>query len=155
MKQKTINILVFISLAFNIAFIGSYFYHTCLFSGRPRPMMGHPMPPPMFKDKFAKVMQNVRPEQQEFMQASHLFFQMITNPEIGEEEVTLQLEKVIAKQMQMEKKIGSGIISIRQEMTAEELQEAGHFFENRRNRFKEKRFDHNMENKEKPKRREK
>lgn len=157
MKQRTMNILIFISLAFNIAFVGSYFYHTIRFGGHRGPMMDHPEPPPRFREKFRSVMENIKPERQEFMEASKDFFIYLTGEEFEEAEAEKQLDKMISKQMEMERKIGQGIISIHSEMSKEELKAAKHFFDNRRDRFKKGRFDRSKDDikDEKPMRREK
>jgi len=155
MKQKTMNILIFISLAFNIAFVGSFFYHTIRFRGHRGAMMEHPAPP-RFRAKFKDLMDEVNPERQEFMDASRVFFMMLTSEEFEEEKAFEQLNEMIHKQMEMERKIGKGIISFQSEMSKEELHDARQFFNNRRDRFKKHRFDRSKDDMkdEKPMRRE-
>lgn len=157
MKQRTMNILIIISMAFNIAFVGSFFYHKIRFGGHPGPMMDHPEPPPRFREKFRSVMENVKPERQEFMEASKDFFIYLTEEEFKEAEAEMQLDKMISKQMEMEKKIGQGIIAIHSEMTDEELKAARQFFDNRRDNFNKRKFDRpkNKMNEEKAMRSEK
>jgi len=157
MKQRTMNILIIISMAFNIAFVGSFFYHKIRFGRHMGPGMDHPEPPPRFREKFRSVMENIKPERQEFMEASKDFFIYLTGEEFEEAEAEIQLDKMISKQMEMERKIGQGIISIHSEMSEEELKAARHFFDNRSVRFKKGRFDRPNKDmkKEKPMRREK
>ena len=141
MKQKSMNILIIISMAFNIAFVGSFFYHKIKFGGHPGPMMDHPEPPPRFRDKFKNVMEEVRPEQKEFMEASKEFFIMLTSDEFEDKKAIKLMDEMIAKQMEMERKIGKGTISMLSEMNPEELKAARHFFDNRRDRFNKRKFD--------------
>lgn len=157
MKQRSMNILIIISMAFNIAFVGSFFYHKIKFGGPPGPRMDLPEPPPRFREKFKNVMENIKPERKEFMEASKDFFIYLTGDEFEEAEAEVQLDKMISKQMAMEKKIGQGIIAIHSEMTDEELKAARHFFDNRRDNFNKRKFDRpkNDKNEEKGMRREK
>ncbi len=141
MKQKSIKILITISLAFNIAFIGVYVYHA-LFSRSHSMMRDHrQMPPPIFRDRFDCIMQDLRPDRVEFMEASHCFFKMITDPEIDDETLSFQLDEMISIQMEIEKKMGQGMIDIRKEMSPNELAEARRFFRYRKEKFKKSRFD--------------
>lgn len=157
MKQRTMNILIIISMAFNIAFVGSFFYHKIKFGRGPGPRMDHPEPPPRFREKFKNTMEDARPEQKEFMDASKEFFKMLTSEEFEEGKATELMSVMIDKQMAMERKIGEGLISMHSEMTPEELKTARNFVNNRRDNFNKRKFDrpNKKMNEEKPMRREK
>lgn len=121
MKRRTTHILLFISLAFNIAFLGGGVYrfsqirrfkpmHERVNNEKVREFMQHR------KDTGGRLMHGFHAAKDDLMKA-------LTKPEINEPELNKLIEIVIEKQNLMEREIGEAMIDLRKELSAEEAEQ--------------------------------
>lgn len=149
MRQRTINILVFISLAFNLAFVGMFLYHRIHFErGRP-PFSDRHAAPPFFKDNFRDVMKECEAERREFHQASRKFFIMLTSDDMDDEILRTQLDSVLTSQFKFQQKMGEGMIQTHHKLSPKQLEEAREFLKKRKKGMKKDNFKSERERRKK------
>lgn len=121
MSKKTILILLIISLAFNLAFLGTFLYHRVNFCpGLQRPIHGRPKLPIHCRENFRELRKEVGEKHRDYFVARRQFILSLLEKDINEEQVLKRLENAIEKQTIKEKEIGLSFIKLRKEMTAEE-----------------------------------
>jgi len=152
MSKKLLFIILLISLAFNIAFVGSFlFWHykfkSDFLSGKlPREIMDHrnrhqgmmndrqgprddqPPPPPGFRRGDMGWMGNreiIKPYRDKFDQSKTEFYRELQRPKFNEDLLKQKLETSLVNHTELEKKIGLRLIEMRKKMTP---QEADQFF---------------------------
>jgi len=138
MKRRTIHILLFLSLAFNIAFLGGGVYR---FSQMKR---FKPMHERIKNEKVRDFMQ-MRKElgntlERDFHDAKDDLMKALTKPEIDETELNNLIDIVIEKQSLREKEIGKAMIDLRKELTDEEAEKV---FDSFRKWMQPKHLKHN------------
>jgi Heavy-metal resistance len=121
MKRRTVNILLFISLAFNIAFLGGgvyRFYQMRQF---------RPMHERIKNDKVKAFMQERKnlgePLMRDFHEAKDNLMKALAKPGIDEAELNKLIDIMIEKQNLQEKKVGEALIDLRKELTDEEAEQ--------------------------------
>lgn len=121
MKNRTVKVLLFISLAFNIAFLGG---------GILRFIQMRKLPPIHKRIKNEKVrnfMQQRKeiggPLQQEFHQAKDDFMIALSRENFDEKILSAKVDSLIAKQIKLEKAISKSMIELRQQLSPEEAKE--------------------------------
>ncbi len=132
MSYKTLKILLFISLIFNIAFLGNYLYHRFVLF----PKHQNAYPPlhhrPYF-DKMRNFRREIFEQRREYLKLRREFLKMLQSPNIDEKELQKKLDEILDKEIQMERNLGKNFIKLRKNMSN---QEAKIFFENLINRRK-------------------
>jgi len=118
MKNRTIKILLFVSLAFNIAFLGGGIFRLYMFKNHP------PFHERVRNEKVREFMQQKketgRKLRQDFHKAKDEFMKALSKPEINEAELQTLIDSLIKKQMIMEKELGRSMIDLRRELTNDE-----------------------------------
>ncbi len=152
MSKKLLFIILLISLAFNLAFIGSFLYwrhqfrcdymkgpnHREMMENRNRhgDMMHHrngpdddqPPPPPGLRRGDMGWMGNkkiVEPYRIKFDESKVEFFKALQQPVVNEEVLKQKLQTSLQNHTELEKQIGLRLIEMRKKMTA---QQANEFF---------------------------
>ena len=121
MSKKTIFILLIVSLAFNLAFLGTFLYHRMNFGpGMSGPIHGRSKLPIQCREDFRKLRKEMGEKHREYFIARRQFILSLLEEDLNEEEVLKRLENAIEKQTIKEKEIGLSFIQLRKEMTAEE-----------------------------------
>jgi len=127
MKNETKNIILIISVAFNIAFIGMFLYHAFF-------MPEFPGPPPRrnlrqmrdlakrmpkdkkFHDKMKKLLKERRDNREEFME-------MLSKKNIDKDVLTAKLNQVISLENKISKFTGKYMIKCRFQMGSQEFRD--------------------------------
>ena len=121
MSKKTIIILFIISLAFNLAFFGTFLIHRVNFGpGIHAPIHGRPKLPKHCREDFHKLRNEMGEKHRDYFIARRQFILSLLEEDLNEEEVLKRLENAIEKQTMKEKEIGLSFIKLRKEMTAKE-----------------------------------
>ena len=136
MSKKTILILFIISLAFNLAFFGTFLMHRVIpHPGIKSPIMGRPKLPKHCREDFRNFRESMGEKHREYSKARKQFILSLMEDDLNEEQVLERLNNAVEKQTAMEKEIGLSFIKLRKEMTSEEAK---------------KFFRHDLKAKEKP-----
>lgn len=119
MRRKTTNLLLIISLLFNLAVLTVFVFH--LFRV-PNSMMRAHFPPPR-REQFREHLDEIRADHIAYVKAKRDFFAalQVENPDF--EELENRLETTIEMQLLMEKKLGKRLIEMRRSLSAEEYRE--------------------------------
>ena len=121
MSKKMIFTILIISLAFNLAFLGTFLYHRVNFHpGLQRPIHGKPKLPILFREDFRKLKKEMDERHQDYFIARRQFILSLLEEDLNEEQLLERLKNAIEKQTIMEKEIGLSFIKLRKEITAEE-----------------------------------
>ena len=119
MSKRTLIIIVIISLAFNLAFIGTF----GLIQLRRRSLLKHKFgPPPELREHFRNRKEHIAPLRYYFHQSKIAFIEELKKPDFNEELLNKMLENAIEKQTAMEIELGKSLIELRKEMSFEETQ---------------------------------
>jgi len=120
MNNKTVSILVIISLIFNLVLLSLFLYYRFV----TKPILGniHPPPhyPPRFENFVAESKNEIEPLRKNFEAEKRKFIQLLAADSIKTGMLIAQLEITLKKQLEMEQILGNKMIEIRQEMTDEE-----------------------------------
>ena len=121
MKNRTIKILLFISLAFNIAFLGGgvfRFMQMRKFS---------PIHKRIKNDKVRNFMQQKKemggPLLHEFHQAKDDLMKALASENVDEDMLLAKVDTLITKQIAMERAISKSMIDLRKQLSPEEAKE--------------------------------
>jgi len=121
MKNHTIKILLIISLAFNIAFLGGGIFRSIKFRKNP------PIHKRIKNDKVRDFMESRKeigsPLRRDFQKAKNEFIKALKEPEVDEAEMQILIEELIEKQNVMEREIGNSMIELRQQLSDQEAKE--------------------------------
>ncbi|MBT3756921.1 MAG: hypothetical protein HOK80_00705 [Candidatus Cloacimonetes bacterium] len=121
MSKKTILILFIISLAFNLAFFGTFLRHRVIPHHGPRDqMMGRPKLPKHSRKDFREFRKSMGEKHREYSKARNQFILALMEEDLIEEQVLERLKSAVEKQTAMEKEIGLSFIKLRKKMTPEE-----------------------------------
>lgn len=123
MQKRSFKFLLYISLAFNIAFIGGFVYR---YLNAPFHQPGLPpeeMKPPV-KDFFFQKRDEIKQFGKDFMDSKKQFLESLTLAEFNEDKSTELMQESVEKQILMETEIGKSMIEIRKKMSAEEAEKA-------------------------------
>jgi len=122
MTRKTTNLLLLISLVFNLAVVSMFTFH--FFRMREfRPPMPRRGDTP--HAKIRKQMKEVKPLHQSYIKAKMDFFKELRSDELDLKKAQEKLDITVQKQILMEKKLGEDLVELRQELTAEEFRKLG------------------------------
>ena len=118
MTNKTLSILVIISLAFNTAFLGTFLFHRIAENKiRHKYQKNYP--------KLHCIMQEIREEltplHEHTAQRKLEFITELRNPQFNEANLKEKLDQVIKAQLEMEQNLGEMLIKMRSEMSPEQL----------------------------------
>jgi len=122
MRSKTTNLLLIISLVFNLAVLTVFVYHII---GKPDFMLRHDFPPPR-RELFREHLEEIRADHIAYMKAKRDFFVALQKEAPDFEELEKRLETTIEMQLLMEKKLGKRLIEMRRNLSAEEYREFIH-----------------------------
>ena len=119
MSKRALTIIVIISLAFNLAFIGTF----SLIQLRRRSFLKHEFrPPPELREHFRNRKEHIASFQHDFHQSKIAFIEELKKPDFNEELLNKMMENAIRKQTAMEIELGKSLIELRKEMSFEEAQ---------------------------------
>jgi uncharacterized membrane protein len=145
MSRKWIVILLFISLAFNMAVMSMFIYATIFHRA---PFCPTPMRPPMEmegrehhkdksdRDRFPFTVEDkaeIKELRDTFKQKRREFMQIMQSDKFTEQKALAAMEASLKAQEDLEKKLGTSLIEMRKKMSAEEAKE---FFERRMDKFR-------------------
>ena len=119
MSKRALTIIVIISLAFNLAFIGTFGiiqYRRKIFLER------RFIPHPQLRKHFMTCKEHIAPLRYDFHQSKIDFIEELKKPDFNEELLNMMLENAIEKQTAMEIELGKSLIELRKEMSFEEAQ---------------------------------
>lgn len=118
MTRKTTNILLLVSLVFNLAVVSMFTYNFFRMRefGPPMPREGD-----IPYEKIQRQLKNVKPIHQSYIKAKMDFFKELRSDELNLKKAHEKLDITVQKQILMEKKLGEGLIELRQELTAKEF----------------------------------
>jgi len=121
MKNNTVKILLIISFAFNIAFLGGGIFRSIKFRKQP------PIHKRVNNEKVREFMERRKeighPLMQDFHKSKNKFMKALTKPEINEAEMQILIDELIEKQVIMEQEIGRSMIELRQQLSDTEAKE--------------------------------
>ena len=121
MSKKMIFTILIISLAFNLAFLGTFRYHRVNFHpGLQGSIHGKPKLPIHCREDFREFRKEMGEKHRDYFIARRQFILSLLEEDLNEEEVLKRLENAIEKQTMKEKEIGLSFIKLRKEMTAKE-----------------------------------
>lgn len=124
MRNRTLVIILIISLTFNLAVVLSYLYHVTIVS---RTEEYHFRPPvwekPELKEYTSKHREQIISKRRQFLEMRREFLQLLQAEDFDRQSAEAQLDKLIDNQMQMEREMGARLIEIRTQMTAEEVKD--------------------------------
>jgi len=121
MSKKMIFIILIVSLAFNLAFLGTFLYHRVNFRpGLHGPIHGRPKLPIHCREDFRELRKEMGKKHREYFTARRQFILSLIEEDLNEEQLLERLNNAIDKQSIMEKEIGLSFIKLRKEMTSEE-----------------------------------
>ena len=108
MNRKIIYLLLFISLAFNIAFIGMFVWHR----------INYPMPPfcrdfKPDRDFIGDKNQHLKPHRLEFLVEREEFIECVRSEKFEEAKADSLLIKMVEKQKYIEEELGRSLIEMR------------------------------------------
>ncbi|MHA1888084.1 MAG: hypothetical protein DRH79_04045 [Candidatus Cloacimonadota bacterium] len=121
MKNRTIKILLFVSLAFNIAFLGGGVFRFM------QMRKFHSIHKRIKNEKARNFMQQRKemggPLLREFHQAKDDFMKALAQENINEEMLLVKVDSLIAKQIAMEREISKSMIELRRQLSPEEAKD--------------------------------
>jgi hypothetical protein len=140
MTKKFMFIILLVSLAFNLAFIGSFLYWRHEFrhdfmrehpgremrSHRPAQWDGPPMAPPGRRPDDMGWMGNkqiIEPYRVKFVESKVEFFKELQRPVVNEEILKQKLQASLQNHTELEKQIGLRLIEMRKKMTPQQADE--------------------------------
>lgn len=123
MQKRNVQILLIISLAFNLSFIGlgTFRYFQMKRHADPRLIFRHA--PQEIKDKFKQYRQIIDPVKDEIEIARGEFIIELKKPDFDQEKLQEKLEEYLAKQAKLERIMGNNFIEIRKNLTPEQTEE--------------------------------
>ena len=133
MSKKILFVVLIISLAFNIAFLGVFIYRRVLLSDRHRLSPRFHDIPNHCREEFLEERERMLPLKMEFELSKKRFMRSLTNEEFDRELLEKKLKETIDRQIRMEHEMGQLLIKLRSEMSLEEIQD---FFRPEVQRFK-------------------
>ncbi len=137
MSNRTLSILVIISLAFNLAFLGSFVYHRFI-AGPHLPPDFPPHPPREFLENIHQNRELIHDCRERFRDAKTDFMKSLHDPDITDEELRIKLDCSIDLLKDLEENIGKTMIEARKNLTPEQREK---MFEHMKNRPRPRRQD--------------
>lgn len=149
MKNRIKNIILIISLAFNIGFVFMFFYNIYL---RPAPIMHH-HPPKNHRINRIMDSREMMKLKKENIESRIEFFNELAKPDYNQDTLEELILKLSESQKCMEDKIIQNFIRLRSDMSDEEAQNFFGRFEERYNARRDKYRNNERENKQHSKQR--
>ncbi len=121
MNNRWKNIILICSLLFNGILAGFIVYH----------LISQPLPPPhpprldIRREHIQKRREEIREHRLNFIREKEHFMHMLAEPNFAENRLREQLDRLLEKQFEMERVIGSNLIELRKNM---DDQQAERFF---------------------------
>ena len=131
MSNRTLSILVVISLSFNIAFLGMFLFHRIRGPLPPQDPREFNIPPEL-RDFLMQSREKMKPLREDFETSRRILSDALGEEEYDEAELLKLLEDTLHKQDIMERAMGMHLIELRKNMTPEQ---AENFFKKHRPRF--------------------
>lgn len=135
MSKRWIVILLFISLAFNLAVIGMFLYST-IFTRMPFCPRGSISHREMVEHRFSRtdrdkdrpefVLENkdeIRKLRGDFMQKRREFITVLSKENLNEQEAITAMQASLDAQLELEQKVGSSMLELRKKLTPEQAKE--------------------------------
>ncbi|MCF7857760.1 MAG: hypothetical protein K9N07_00340 [Candidatus Cloacimonetes bacterium] len=121
MPKKTMLLLLIISFAFNLAFLGTYLVRRVDPTFGPfQPDHNRPKLTPGTHEKFMECRDELVERKHAYSEARRRFFLSLINSDLDDNQLKAKLDTLIAKQCIMEKEIGLSFIKLKKEMTTDE-----------------------------------
>ena len=123
MQKRNVQILLIVSLAFNLAFIGfgTFRYLRIRRYSDPRVLFRHA--PQEIKDHFREHREIIDPIRDEIELIRAQFINELKKPDFNEEHLQEKLDQYLTKQAELERIMGNNFIEIRKKLTAEQVEE--------------------------------
>ncbi|HOD17238.1 MAG TPA: hypothetical protein PKJ14_01145 [Candidatus Cloacimonadota bacterium] len=139
MSKRWMEILLIVSLAFNLAVLGMFIYSTVFHKSScppPEPQWraeNHPFQSHRFDpDSVLQNKEEIRQLRQAFQESRQAFMATLAKSELNLQEAKQAMEKSLQAQEKLERRLGESLIQVRTKMTADE---AKRFFEHRMKRI--------------------
>ena len=132
MKNKTYMILFFISLAFNIAFLGNFAYHRYFLYPHHKKIGDYESCRGTYGNRMLGIRERIRQQRRMFLSQRREFMRMLREPDVDEKTLKQKLQETLDTEMKMERKIGEDLIKLRMQM---DNKEARRFFGRNFNRI--------------------
>jgi hypothetical protein len=123
MQKRSVQILLIVSLAFNLAFIGFgtlRYFKVQRFSD-PRVRFRHA--PQVIKEHFREHREIIDPIRDEIDIIRGQFIAELKKPDFDEDRLQEKLDQYLSKQAELERIMGNNFIEIRKNLTAEQVEE--------------------------------
>ncbi|HPR17398.1 MAG TPA: hypothetical protein PLD62_04055 [Candidatus Cloacimonadota bacterium] len=120
MRKRGFKYLFFISLTFNIAFLGGIVFHIVI-NPFPPGLPPKDMKPPV-RDFFFEKKDEMQPLGENFMNSRGDFLNSLRTADFNEEKSLELMQISVQKHMEMEEKIGKSMIELRKKLTQEEAE---------------------------------
>ena len=123
MQKRSIQIILIVSLSFNLAFIGFglFRYFQMRKFADPRLMFRHA--PKEIRDNFRQHREVVDPIKEEIETIRRQFIAELKKPDFDEDRLQKKLESYLAKQAELERIMGNNFIEMRKNLTVEQLED--------------------------------
>jgi len=122
MYKRNFKILLIISLAFNIAFIGfSTFRYLTIKRILGSEKIFHNIPHNI-KDRFQKNKEEIGSVRDEIAVVRHDFMVELRKEDFNKDNLNVKLANILIKQNEMERILGNNLIELREEMTPEQAE---------------------------------
>jgi len=134
MKKEIIYLILLISLAFNLAFIGMFIWHRSHKSHPPREREF-----PILREAFKNEYPKIRNLNDEFIGSRHEFMEFLRSEKFDVIQADSLLEKMIFKQLEMERNLGRNLIELRKKGKIPPRRQDHPPFDEKRDNFKRRR----------------
>ena len=128
MQKRSVQILLIVSLAFNIAFIGLGAYRYIRIKRFSDPRIAFRHAPQNIKDQFRKHRQIIDPIRDEIELVRGQFFAELRKPDFTEQQLQEKLDIYLSKQSELERAMGNNFITIRKNLSAQQAEKFFSFF---------------------------
>ncbi len=121
MSKKTLTIIFLVSVVFNLAFIGTFFYLRFLSPVPPHRIPPERLIPAEYREKYFTQRKLLEPYHQELRKQRRNFLESLMQNDFDEKKSLEKLQLSLEKQKQVEKKLGEYLIQMRKSMTADQI----------------------------------
>ena len=152
MQKRSVKILLIVSLAVNIAFIGFGAFRYIRIKRFSDPHIAFRHAPQNIKDQFRKHHETITPIRDEIEIIRNQFITELRKPDFSEQRLQEKLDQYLSKQSELERTMGNNFIEIRKNLSAQQVEEFfSHFPKMKPPHPGHKRFPQGLrEKKEKP-----
>ncbi len=122
MQKRSVQIILIVSLSFNLAFIGFgvFRYFQMRRFSDPRTLFRHA--PQKIKDSFREHRETIDPIREEIDTMRDQFVAELRNPDFDGARIQEKLDQYLAKQNELERVMGNNFIELRKNLTPEQAE---------------------------------